>query len=120
MKSEVTGPNININLSSAVFNNQNSSILDMGSLLVPAGDSVNQSKISNQEARVLIIRNLERLEGEVKKLNPQSRRLDKDEKDFLEKILNELAMLRKQIAFLDPSDPMDLYQGSVGGTTSRM
>ena len=54
-------------------------------------------------------------------MNPQGRRLDKDEKEFLEKILNELAILREQIAFLDPADGAEKqYHESVGGMTSRM
>lgn len=104
MKNQVTGPNININLGSARFDSKNSGMMDMGSILIPANNSTVQSKISNQEARVMIIRNLERLELEVKKMNPKGRRLDCDEKEFLEKILSELALLREQIAFLDPAD----------------
>ena len=46
-------------------------------------------------------------------MNPTARRLDVDEKEFLEQILTELATLRKQIAFLDPVDDTDGYIGDL-------
>ena len=56
MKNQVSGPNININLNNAIFKNGTNGVLDMGSLLLPGNSSdIHGSKISNQEARVLII-----------------------------------------------------------------
>jgi hypothetical protein len=85
-----------------------SSIMDIGSLLQPS--NLSATKFYTEEAKALIVRNLEILESEVKKINSYEKRLGEDEKIFLEKILHELTILRQQITFLDPIEVKEEYE----------